>query len=65
MKIGIQDIDGHNFPNFALMRIAAWHRGKGDNVEMAVPLFGQYDRLYQSKFSLLPRTIIRHGIVRS
>ena len=49
MRIGIQDIDGHNFPNFALMRIAAFHRLRGDSVEMAVPLFGDYDRVYQSK----------------
>ena len=49
MRIGIQDIDGHNFPNFALMRIAAFHRLRGDSVEMAVPLFGEYDRVYQSK----------------
>lgn len=49
MKIGLIDVDGHNFPNFALMRISAWHKSHGDDVEMAVPLFGQYDRIYQSK----------------
>lgn len=25
MKIGLIDVDGHNFPNLALMRISAWH----------------------------------------
>lgn len=49
MKIGLVDVDGHNFPNFALMRIAAWHKSRGDEVEMAMPLFGDYDRVYQSK----------------
>lgn len=24
-KIGIIDVDGHNFPNFALMRLSAYH----------------------------------------
>lgn len=55
MRIGIQDIDSHNFPNFALMRIAAFHRAKGDYVELANPLFGNYDRVYKSKiFSFTP-----------
>ncbi|MCM1221099.1 MAG: hypothetical protein NC548_42110 [Lachnospiraceae bacterium] len=49
MKIGLVDVDGHNFPNFALMRIAGWHKSRGDEVEMAMPLFGDYDRVYQSK----------------
>ena len=26
MKIGLIDVDGHNFPNLALMRISAYHR---------------------------------------
>ncbi|MBD5314603.1 MAG: hypothetical protein HDS08_00290 [Bacteroides sp.] len=55
MKIGLIDVDGHNFPNFALMRIAAYHRAKGDIVEIASPLFGHYDRIYQSKiFTFTP-----------
>lgn len=49
MNIGIVDVDGHNFPNFALMKISAWHKLQGDNVEIALPLFGNYDRVYQSK----------------
>ena len=49
MRIGLVDVDGHNFPNFALMRIAGYHRAQGDMVERAVPMFGAYDRVYQSK----------------
>lgn len=49
MKIGLIDVDGHNFPNVALMKIASWHRSQGDEVEMAVPMFGEYDRIYASK----------------
>lgn len=55
MRIGLVDVDGHNFPNFALMKIAAFHKAKGDNVEWAMPMFGQYDRVYQSKiFTFTP-----------
>lgn len=31
--VGLIDVDGHNFPNLALMRISAWHKAHGDNVE--------------------------------
>lgn len=55
MNIGIVDVDGHNFPNFALMKISAWHKSQSDNVEIALPLFGNYDRVYQSKiFTFTP-----------
>lgn len=55
MRIGLVDVDGHNFPNFALMKIAAFHKGKGDSVEWAMPLFGHYDRVYKSKiFTFTP-----------
>lgn len=26
MKIGLIDVDGHNFPNLALMRISSYHK---------------------------------------
>lgn len=48
MKIGLIDVDGHNFPNLALMKISAYHKAKGDEVEWCVPL-KHYDRVYQSK----------------
>ena len=35
MNIGLIDVDGHNFPNFALMRASAYHKAKGDQVEWA------------------------------
>lgn len=34
-NIGLIDVDGHNFPNFALMKIAAYHKSKDDKVEWA------------------------------
>ena len=48
MKIGLIDVDGHNFPNLALMKLSAWHKDRGDAVEWWDG-FGQYDRVYMSK----------------
>lgn len=48
MNIGLLDVDGHNFPNLALMKISAWHKQQGDNVEFAT-MFNHYDRIYKSK----------------
>jgi radical SAM superfamily enzyme YgiQ (UPF0313 family) len=48
MNIGLLDIDGHNFPNLALMKISAWHKQQGHGVEFA-DMFGDYDILYKSK----------------
>lgn len=56
MKIGLIDVDGHNFPNFALMRLSAWHKSHGCEVKWADPMFGGgYDRIYRSKiFTFTP-----------
>ena len=40
MKIGLVDVDGHHFPNFALMRISAFHKNSGDQIEWVDPIFG-------------------------
>lgn len=48
MKIGLFDADGHNFPNLPLMKLSAWHKAQGDNVEFVFPL-EYYDRVYVSK----------------
>ena len=48
MEIGLIDVDGHNFPNLALMKISAYHKALGDNVEWCFP-FKHYDIVYQSK----------------
>lgn len=50
MKVGLIDVDGHNFPNIPLMKLSAWHKSKGDHVEFYEPLFsGHMDRVYMSK----------------
>lgn len=48
MKVGPIDVDGHNFPNLALMKISAWHKARGDDVEWWWG-WEQYDRVYMSK----------------
>ena len=64
MRIGLVDVDGRvmrgkkscgkKFPNLALMKLSAWHKAKGDDVEFAVPL-KKYDIVYRSKvFTFTP-----------
>lgn len=48
MKIGLIDVDSHNFPNLCLMKIAAYHKSRKDEVEWWNGLL-HYDRVYQSK----------------
>ena len=57
MKVALVDVDGYNFPNFALMKIAAWHRQNGDNVKWYDPLYDRPERIYKSKvFTFTPDT---------
>lgn len=70
MNIGLIDIDSHNFPNLALMKISSFHKNQRDNVEWYFP-FNDYDIIYKSKvFTFTPdhygfinnsTTIIRGG----
>lgn len=71
MNIGLIDVDGHHFPNLALMKLSSWHKAKGDNVEWWNGLeLEPYDLVYMSKvFTFSPdmdhpikaRKIIRGG----
>lgn len=56
MKVGLIDVDGHNYPNIPLMKLSAWHKKKGDTVEWYGPMFsGHMDKVYMSKvFSFTP-----------
>ncbi len=49
MRIGLIDVDSHNFPNLALMRISAYHKAMGDTVEWWWSDFIHYDIVYMSK----------------
>ena len=42
------DVDGHNFPNLALMKLSAWHKQCGDTVEWCNRM-EWYDGVYMSK----------------
>ena len=60
MRIGLIDVDGHNFPNLPLMKLSAWHKQQGDSVEWYIPIQHGFpnpplDRVYMSKvFSFTP-----------
>lgn len=55
MKIGLIDVDGHNYPNLPLMKLSAWHKSKGDYVEWYDLSTGHCDIVYMSKvFSFSP-----------
>jgi hypothetical protein len=49
MKIGLIDVDSHNFPNLALMKISSFHKEKKDEVNWHNPLHTDYDVVYMSK----------------
>lgn len=56
MKIGLIDVDSHNFPNLPLMKISAFHKAAGDAVEFVQwqqeggkTISAAYDRVYMSK----------------
>lgn len=55
MRIGLIDVDGHNFPNLPLMKLSAWYKAQGDCVEWYMPFGERYDIVYKSKvFSFTP-----------
>ena len=52
MNIGLIDVDSHNFPNLALMKISTYHKNLGDSVEWydtLKALINPYDLVYMSK----------------
>ena len=48
MKIGLIDVDSHNFPNLPLMKISTYHKNNGDHVEFYNEC-NKYDKVYISK----------------
>lgn len=53
MKVGLIDVDGHNFPNLALMRISAYHKARGDSVEWWWSDFEYTSRLAEYQMSCM------------
>lgn len=73
MKIALHDAEmehfgnTNKFPNYALMKISAYHKANGDDVEWWSPMF-EYDRVYSSKIfdftptnPYLPESTIKGG----
>ena len=62
MRIGLHDAEQEymrhkTFPNYALMKISAYHKANGDSVEWWSPMC-QYDRVYSSKvFDFTPENL--------
>jgi len=55
MEIGLIEVDGHGgYPNYALMKLSAWHKKQNDSVEWWQG-FTHYNRVYMSKiFTFTP-----------
>jgi len=72
VRVGLHDAEREylkhkKFPNYALMKISAYHKARGDSVEWWSPML-QYDRIYSSKVfdftpenPYLPPSAIRGG----
>ena len=72
MRVGLHDAEQEylkhkTFPNYALMKISAYHKARGDSVEWWSPML-QYDLIYSSKVfdftpenPYLPPSAIRGG----
>ena len=74
-KVAIHDAEADyfgtidKFPNYALMKISAWHKAKGDSVEWFMPIMTPfYDVVYSSKVfdftpenPYLPESTIKGG----
>lgn len=58
MDVRLIDVDGHNFPSLPLMKLSAWHKQRGDNVDWYDPLMAwsnMPDITYMSKvFTFTP-----------
>jgi hypothetical protein len=56
VKVGLIDIDGHNYPNLALMKLSAYYKSLGNEVELIAPEnIKGYDVGFASKvFSYTP-----------
>ena len=48
MRVGLIDVDSHNFPNLCLMKLSEYHTRRGDRVEWWNPA-KQYDLVYKSR----------------
>ena len=47
LKIGLIDVDGHRYPNLAIMKLSAWHKNTRSSVWWSDLI--HYDAVYMSK----------------
>lgn len=66
-RIGLHDSDKTGFPNLALMKLAAYYKQQGHDVDWWIPL-EQYDRVFSSKVftftpeeQMLPECTVKGG----
>ena len=71
MRVGLIDVDVHNFPNLPLMKLSAWHKSQGDRVEWYDPLTAWIDPpdiVYMSKVFTFtpdyPHPVNAHRIIK-
>lgn len=49
MRIGLIDVDSNNYPNLPLMKLSAYYKNRGDDVDWYYPFEERYDIVYISK----------------
>lgn len=62
-KIGLWT-DSHNFPSLPLMKLSAYHKAIGDEVEMYMPI-NQYDLVYASKVFSFTDDIDTNSVIQA
>ncbi len=48
MRVGLFKADG-KWANLALMKVSAWHKKRGDEIDNYIPSLGRYDKIYMSE----------------
>jgi hypothetical protein len=50
MRVALHDHEQNGYPNLALMKLSAWHKSQGDDVQPYMELMqNSYDKVYSSK----------------
>lgn len=62
-KIGLWT-DSHNFPSLPLMKLSAYHKAMGDEIEMYMPI-NQYDLVYASKVFSFTDDIDTNSVIQA
>ena len=62
MKIGLIDVDGHHYPNLALMKLSAWHKARGDTVEWWRAWFNlSWKKIHEQGMEAIERRKLHEG----